>query len=83
VRIVAKSPTRALAAELSKLPELTSLAVVSGRFQIAAEFNTRDATHFDDFRARMLNTPGVQHAEMSLHRKLYRQHFNWSTPEGA
>jgi hypothetical protein len=25
----------------------------------------------------------VQHAEMSLHRKLYRQHFNWSTPEGA
>jgi hypothetical protein len=25
----------------------------------------------------------VQHAEISIHRKLYRQHFNWSTPEGA
>jgi hypothetical protein len=25
----------------------------------------------------------VQHAEISLHRKLYRQHFNWSTPKGA
>ena len=83
VRIVASTATRALASELSKLPEVTSLAIVSGRFQIAAEFNTRDAAHFDDFRTRMLNTRGVQHAEMSLHRKLYRQHFNWSTPEGA
>ena len=84
VRIVASTATRALASELlSKLPELTNLAIVSGRFQISAEFNTRDATHFDDFRARMLNTRGVQHAEMSLHRKLYRQHFNWSMPEGA
>ena len=84
VRIVASTATRALASELlSKLPELTNLAIVSGRFQIAGEFNTRDAAHFDDFRARILNTRGVQHAEISLHRKLYRQHFNWSTPKGA
>jgi Lrp/AsnC family transcriptional regulator for asnA, asnC and gidA len=83
VRIVASTATRALASELSKLPEVTNLAIVSGRFQIAGEFNTRDAAHFDDFRARILNTRGVQHAEISLHRKLYRQHFNWSTPKGA
>jgi Lrp/AsnC family transcriptional regulator for asnA, asnC and gidA len=83
VRIVADTATRALASELNKLPEVTSLALVSGRFQIAAEFNTRDSAHFDDFRTRILSTQGVQHAEISLHRKLYRQHFNWSTPEGA
>jgi Lrp/AsnC family transcriptional regulator for asnA, asnC and gidA len=82
-RIVADAATRALASELTKLPEVTNLAIVSGRFQIAGEFNTRDAAHFDDFRARILNTRGVQHAEISLHRKLYRQHFNWSTHEGA
>ena len=83
VRIVADTATRALASELNKLPEVSSLAMVSGRFQIAAEFNTRDSVHFDDFRTRILATRGVQHAEMSLHRRLYRQHFNWSTPEGA
>jgi len=83
VRIVADTATRALAGELNKLPEIASLAIVSGRFQIAAEFNTRDSAHFDDFRTRILNTRGVKHAEMCIDRKLYRQHFNWSTPEGA
>jgi Lrp/AsnC family transcriptional regulator for asnA, asnC and gidA len=83
MRIVANTATRALASELNKLPEVSSLAIVSGRFQIAAEFDTRDAAHFDDFRTRILNARGVQHAEISIHRKLYRQHFNWSTPEGA
>ncbi|MCX5639840.1 MAG: Lrp/AsnC family transcriptional regulator [Planctomycetota bacterium] len=81
VNIITSIPTRELAAELAKLPELSFLSIVSGRFQIAAEFNVRDDAHFDELRMKILATPGVHWIEISIHRKLYRQHFSWGTAD--
>jgi DNA-binding Lrp family transcriptional regulator len=80
LHIVASVPTRELAAELAKLPELVFITILSGRFQISAEFNVRDGAHFDILRAQILKIRGVRQIDISIQRKLYRQHFNWGTP---
>ena len=81
VNIVSTTPTRELTAELAKLPELSFFSIVSGRFQIAAEFHVRDDAHFDELRTKILATPGVHEIQISIHRKLYRQHFSWGTAD--
>lgn len=80
VHIVAGVPTRELAAELAKLPELSFTTILSGRFQLSAEFNVRDGAHFDVLRAQILKIRGVRQIDISIQRRLYRQHFNWGAP---
>jgi DNA-binding Lrp family transcriptional regulator len=74
-------PVREVIGRLSRFPELTFFSVLSGDFPIRCEFHVRDGAHFDDLRERLLDLEGVRELSTSIHRKLYRQSFQWGNAD--
>lgn len=70
-------PTREIVNELRTFPEVDFLTVMSGTFPVGCEFHVRDGMHFDSLRARLLAIRGVRDIRLMVHRKLYRQTFEW------
>jgi DNA-binding Lrp family transcriptional regulator len=70
-------PAREVGRLLSLFPEIGFVSVMSGTHPLAAEFQVRDGAHFDELRARILATAGVDDVRFALHRRLYRQSFAW------
>lgn len=72
-------PTREVVQELRAFPELDFLTIMSGAFPVGCEFYVRDGMHFDSLRAKLLAIRGVRDIRLMVHRKLYRQTFEWGT----
>ena len=81
IHLVLDRPTREVVERLRGVPEIGFITVMSGSYPIGCEFQVRDGQHFDALRAKLLAMPGVRDLRALVHRKLYRQTFEWGTAE--
>lgn len=81
IQLVLDRPTREMVEQLRTVPELGFITVMSGSYPIGCEFQVRDGQHFDALRARLLAMPGVRDLRALVHRRLYRQTFEWGAAE--
>ena len=81
IQMVLDRPTREVVDQLRTVPELGFITVMSGSYPVGCEFHVRDGEHFDALRARLLTMKGVRDLRVMVHRKLYRQTFEWGTGE--
>ena len=68
---------RKVAEELRRIPELSFVSIKSGNLPVECEFQVRDGQHYDTLREQVLALPGVHDLHAMVHRKLYRQSFQW------
>jgi DNA-binding Lrp family transcriptional regulator len=60
--------------------ELAFLSTSTGPCPIRCEFHVGGEHEMDEMRSRVLAVPGVEDAEISIYRKLYKQTFEWFAP---
>ncbi|MGW9157150.1 MULTISPECIES: Lrp/AsnC family transcriptional regulator [unclassified Microbacterium] len=71
---------RAIAEELTLIPELAYVVVVLGTFDILVEAVCEDDEHLIDLIATRIRTiPGIAHTESLLYAGLYKDLYNWGT----
>ncbi|MDF2560060.1 MAG: AsnC family transcriptional regulator [Microbacterium sp.] len=71
---------RAIAEELTLIPELAYVVVVLGTFDILVEAVCENDEHLIDLIATRIRTiPGIAHTESLLYAGLYKDLYNWGT----
>ena len=71
---------RAIAEELTLIPELAYVVVTLGTFDILVEAVCENDEHLIDLIATRIRTiPGVTHTESMLYAGLYKDLYNWGT----
>lgn len=71
---------RAIAEELTAIPELAYVVVTLGTFDILVEAVCEDDEHLIDLIATRIRTiPGIAHTESLLYAGLYKDLYNWGT----
>jgi Lrp/AsnC family transcriptional regulator, regulator for asnA, asnC and gidA len=71
---------RAIAEELTTIPELAYVVITLGTFDILVEAVCENDEHLIDLIATPIRTiPGVAHTESMLYAGLYKDLYNWGT----
>ena len=71
---------RAIAEELTTIPELAYVVVTLGTFDILVEAVCENDEHLIDLIATRIRTiPGITHTESMLYAGLYKDLYNWGT----
>jgi Lrp/AsnC family transcriptional regulator for asnA, asnC and gidA len=71
---------RAIAEELTTIPELAYVVVTLGTFDILVEAVCENDEHLIDLIATRIRTiPGIVHTESLLYAGLYKDLYNWGT----
>jgi Lrp/AsnC family transcriptional regulator for asnA, asnC and gidA len=65
---------------IRSFPDLAFLSTGTGPCPIRCEFHVGDEGEMDELRSRVLAVPGVEDAEISIYRRLYKQTFEWFAP---
>jgi|GEM_PF-553547 len=80
--IAASAPLRPLMKRLGENKELAFFTALAGEYPGYVAFNCRDEHHYEQLRARILATDGVQDVQPLLFSKLYHESVEWGRATG-
>ncbi|MBK5269080.1 MAG: Lrp/AsnC ligand binding domain-containing protein, partial [Acidimicrobiia bacterium] len=67
----------AIAAEISRLPEVDYLVITTGRFDLLAEIVSEDNDHFLRILKTIRSIPAVEASEAFTYLRLEKQSYDW------